>query len=306
MVNVFRQALALDERRSKFQYNPWSSISHPVDQAHPQSQYVNSVEGRAGITRIATKAQYPRRIDHKLDWPDRPSRSPVKRVKRKFDKPKATIQHPKSPSVGCEYCQHEGEGEQGGTDSREVWFAGCHSGMWVSFLIITIYRPLAVDVGGRVPGLPRKSNDWEGTNVSNPSLLWMVQQLQKADVGIIWRKSAFIHAESVHEYLKSTESPPTQVQPSESVLQASQPLQTETSPQTEEPQSEELAVEPDFTVPSPSSPKADKVLLALKKDAECPVRRDKLSGPSLWWLLECLPLRKHYLSATGERWKRWS
>lgn len=37
---------------------------------------------------------------------------------------------------------------------------------------------------------------------SNPSLLWMVQQIEEADLGFIWTKSAFYHSESIQKYLQ--------------------------------------------------------------------------------------------------------
>lgn len=99
----------------------------------------------------------------------------------------------------------------------------------------------------------------------------MVQQIEEANVGIVWGPKPFPHAESVRRYL----------------AQRRQSLSESPSP---EPAAPELPAE---------------VLTALEQDVGERIR-DKLSRVSLWWLLECLPLTKHYLSETGEQWKRLS
>lgn len=111
----------------------------------------------------------------------------------------------------------------------------------------------------------------------------MVQQIQKADVGIVWTEFGFENAQSVQVYLKTVKSNQNDI--------------------TQTPASEpRLGLRRLDTI----SELHEDVRLALVEDVKCPIR-DKLGAPwSLWWLLECIPLRKHYLTEAGERWKRWS
>lgn len=101
----------------------------------------------------------------------------------------------------------------------------------------------------------------------------MVQQIEKAEIGILLDDTAFPHAASVRKYLElAREVLAEQIEASEEI---------------------------------PSLRLHEEVLEVLKNDAGKPIH-DKLSRLSLWWLLECIPLSKHYLTAEGQRWKRWS
>lgn len=100
----------------------------------------------------------------------------------------------------------------------------------------------------------------------------MVQQIEEVGVGIVWAENAFYHSDSIQKYLES-------VRP------------TSGGPPTD---------------PEKPGQLSDDVLAALEKDAKEPIQ-DKLRRPwSPWWLLECMPLSKHYFTETGEEWKRWS
>lgn len=66
---------------------------------------------------------------------------------------------------------------------------------------------LGLDVGGgfsRVAPVERRSAWAEAT--SNPSLLWMVGQIEKANVGVIWVDDTSDHARKVWHYLKEVSS----------------------------------------------------------------------------------------------------
>lgn len=99
------------------------------------SPYSSPVEDRTGFERLATKLQLPCRIDHPLgQWgPDGvPHQMPPSTAAGRFfemTRDRLPFVQPKSPSFGCQMCDYEGRKKRAPTDSREVWFAGCHGGM---------------------------------------------------------------------------------------------------------------------------------------------------------------------------------
>lgn len=131
------------------------------------------------------------------------------------------------------------------------------------------------DVGGGSSGGTKemKAAHKEGFRMSNPSLLWMVQQINQADVKIIWTKPAFRLSKSVSMFLEAAEEPSEKSVPS--------PQRSKSLPQS--------------------------VHGALTTEVKLPLR-DSLARPSScwWWIVEILPVTKHYLTSAGERWKRSS
>lgn len=145
MVNVFRQALALDERRAKFRHNPWSNVSDPLESNH--ALYQKPYAPRKRLAKLATKVKAPHRVDHPLH------RLPRPRVHRELVKKKAkkvtywTYERRQAPTSGlgeaCELCPAS---YKVSTDSREVWFAGSHSGKHIGILSLGIPPDLLAPV----------------------------------------------------------------------------------------------------------------------------------------------------------------
>ncbi|KAG8952364.1 hypothetical protein FRC04_004792 [Tulasnella sp. 424] len=128
--------------------------------------------------------------------------------------------------------------------------------------------------GGEVDTLKQKNN------LANPSLLWMVQQFDTKVAGVCWAPRAFDDIPTLKEYFKAKDDfasgkKRSTSRESESVLPQSAPPQWELPPS---------------------------VLKELEKDVQGKVH-DPLGGVSLWWLLEYVPLWKHFLDENKQQWK---
>ncbi|KAG8901437.1 hypothetical protein FRC00_007076 [Tulasnella sp. 408] len=137
----------------------------------------------------------------------------------------------------------------GQTNSREVWFAGSHS-----------------DVGG---GEVNTSKEKHKNNLSNPSLLWMIQQIDALGLRIHWVRKDFDDIPTVKAYFDAKAAPPAS--------KPSSPTGTESR------------------LPQP-------VLDELQKDVGGKLH-DTLRGITPWWLLEFIPLWKHFLDGNKQQCK---
>ncbi|KAG9002752.1 hypothetical protein FRB90_011321, partial [Tulasnella sp. 427] len=193
------------------------------------------------------------------------------------------------------------------TNCREVWFIGSHS-----------------DVGG---GEVDTSQDDHKNNLANPSLLWMIQEIEKLQLGFRWAGDAFVDVPTLNAYFIATgrRAPephepddlkplgtvppqPGKPNPVESMSVVPQPSSIPPIPSIRVPQassSQPVATVPpqtssDEAKPQPSpEPKFDSklpksVLDELQKDVGGKVH-DSLGGATPWWVLEWLPLWKHFL-----------
>lgn len=141
IIRVFRHALALDERRSKFKPNPWHRTAHsPQAAANDPNQ------------------------DTPISPPFDKGPHNVETLNDRWRKTKPKHRILSVDTAACDFTQTNLE-----CDVREVWFPGCHA-----------------DVGGG-----SVKTDQEHC-LANASLVWMVNHIISANVGIIFKHKAFI------------------------------------------------------------------------------------------------------------------
>ncbi|KAG8957907.1 hypothetical protein FRC00_003314 [Tulasnella sp. 408] len=147
IIRVFRHALALDERRSKFKPNLWHRNAHsPEAAANDPDQ---------GTPVVPPLNNGPHRKETANDF-----YHSAKRGLRKI-RNKETVWSDDREAYDLSAASME-------CDIREVWFPGCHA-----------------DVGG--------GSVKNGTKhcLANASLVWMVNHIISADVGVIFKRRAF-------------------------------------------------------------------------------------------------------------------
>ncbi|KIO32133.1 hypothetical protein M407DRAFT_18943 [Tulasnella calospora MUT 4182] len=110
--------------------------------------------------------------------------------------------------------------------------------------------------------------------MDSSSLLWMVQQIDAAGVGNLWAPDAFEDVPTVKAYFDAKRE--------------------SNSPKTSSPK-----VSPPTRTESKLPPS---VLKELQKDVKGKLH-DSLEGISLWWLLEYIPLWKHFLDGNKQQCK---
>ncbi|KIO32131.1 hypothetical protein M407DRAFT_18941 [Tulasnella calospora MUT 4182] len=256
VVKTFRQAFALDERRAKFRHNPWSraafdgpppaTMPNPLARLKTRRQSVN-VDGSGQPQPNQEQVTFSEGVK----WAGTAVRNTLL-FRRKTDP-----RHYRSDNHAgdqhawqCQDCNFP----WGETNCKEVWFAGSHS-----------------DVGG---GEVNTFKEKHKNNLSNPSLLWMVQQIDHAGVGILWAPDAFEDVPTVKAYFDAKPGPNS---PKTSSPTASSPTGTESK--------------------LPPS-----VLDELHKDVKGKFH-DSLRGITPWWLLEYIPLWKHFLDDNKQQCK---
>ncbi|KIO29804.1 hypothetical protein M407DRAFT_69939 [Tulasnella calospora MUT 4182] len=146
IIRVFRHALALDERRSKFKPNPWHRNAHS-----PQAAANDPNQGTPVVHPLNNG---PHRKETANDF----IHFAVQELKRKRNK--ETVWSDDREAYDLALTNME-------CDIREVWFPGCHA-----------------DVGG--------GSVKNGTEhcLANASLVWMVNHVISADVGVIFKRRA--------------------------------------------------------------------------------------------------------------------
>ncbi|KAG9044743.1 hypothetical protein FS837_007598 [Tulasnella sp. UAMH 9824] len=153
-VRTFRHALAIDERRAKFQANPWK-YRKPCDC------------GSKGRTQID---------NHKT-------------IEELIGSLHADCERKKDSVCWCKEDKLYHDGRL--TDVLEVWFPGFHAGMYQHRQIGFVqpqginFSPPLPDVGGG-----NEKNEVAKT-LANPSLRWMVTEILKCKAGVIFKKDAF-------------------------------------------------------------------------------------------------------------------
>ncbi|KIO32128.1 hypothetical protein M407DRAFT_18938 [Tulasnella calospora MUT 4182] len=242
VVKTFRQAFALDERRAKFRHNPWSRA---VSDGPPPPAMPNHLN-RFKTRRQSVNVEEQVRFSEEAKLVGTAVRNTLL-FRRKADQTQyRSDRHTEDQHAWqCPDCNFP----WGETNCREVWFAGSHS-----------------DVGG---GEVDTFEAEHRNNLSNPSLLWMVQQIDAARVGILWAPDAFDDVPTVKahfdEKLESNFMSPKSPQGTESKL------------------------------PQP-------VLYELHKDVEGKLH-NSLGGITPWWLLEYIPSWKNFLDDNNQQWK---
>ncbi|KAG8976275.1 hypothetical protein FRC05_004191 [Tulasnella sp. 425] len=119
--------------------------------------------------------------------------------------------------------------------------------------------------GGEIDTLKEEHRN----NLANPSLLWMVQQIDTRVAGICWAPDAFDDIPTLKAYFDAKRGP------------------TSAKPRTRE---------------GSESVLPESVLDELKKDVQGTVH-DSLGGVTSWWLLEYIPLWKPFLDGNKQQWK---
>ncbi|KAG8948610.1 hypothetical protein FRC00_008520 [Tulasnella sp. 408] len=182
IVKTFRQAFSLDERRSKFRHNPWARAARPDS---------------GPTTRLSPLYWLnPLRQNSTGSGPNQPQRNQEQRtVRERAKRASIAVRHtvrlrretdPRHYRADFDSKDKEGRKSVNYspswaiTDCKEVWFAGSHS-----------------DVGG---GEVNTSEDGHKNNLANPSLLWMVQQIDALEAGICWALDAFDDVPTLKAY----------------------------------------------------------------------------------------------------------
>ncbi|KAG8905239.1 hypothetical protein FRB99_000406 [Tulasnella sp. 403] len=145
IVKTFRHALALDERRVKFKPNPWHRPAPNRQAARFDPDRGTPINDSGGIQPIRAIQDMIHKISEHI-----------------------TLPTTRSTEESVAYDMELDWELRPDTDSKEVWFAGCHA-----------------DVGGgSVP-------DDSTYKLANPSLGWMINEIVAANTGIIFKKNAF-------------------------------------------------------------------------------------------------------------------
>lgn len=147
IIHVFRHALALDERRSKFKPNPWHRNAHS-----PQAAANDPDQGTPIVPPLDNGP-------HRKETANDLFHSALDELRKK--RKKETVWSDDREAYDLAMTNME-------CDIREVWFPGCHA-----------------DVGG--------GSVKNGTKhcLANAPLVWMVNHLVSANVGVIFKPHAF-------------------------------------------------------------------------------------------------------------------
>ncbi|KIO32129.1 hypothetical protein M407DRAFT_18939 [Tulasnella calospora MUT 4182] len=252
VVKTFRQAFALDERRVKFRHNPWSRAAFD---GPPMAAMPNPLKRfrapRQSVDVDGWDQQEPVTFSEGVKLAGTAVRNALLFRRRTEPRHYRADGHPEDRHAwqcpDCNFPWRE-------TNCKEVWFAGSHS-----------------DVGG---GEVNTFKEKHKNNPSNPSLLWMVQQIDAAQVGILWAHDAFEDVPTVKAYFDAKRglnlpNPSSQI--------ASSPTGTESK--------------------LPPS-----VLGELHKDVRGKFH-DSLGGITPQWVLEYIPLWKHFLDGNKQQCK---
>jgi len=161
-IKVFRHALALDERRLRFLYSPWSG---PI--AYPWTDFLTSppIPIPAILTnfvsRLSWNIQHPASAFFALqNWLT--NRRPTTEQVLSAGKPAAAAQK-LSGAPTRDAAPSSSVHTSANTDVKEVWFTGCHE-----------------DIGGGAV------SDSTAVSLSDITLRWMVLELLSIDAPIIW------------------------------------------------------------------------------------------------------------------------
>ncbi|KAG9044301.1 hypothetical protein FS837_008393 [Tulasnella sp. UAMH 9824] len=228
IVKTFRQAFSLDERRSKFRHNPWAKAPPP---------------GSAPTARLTPRNWFNARRQNSTG--SGPSQQQQNQEQRTFGNRETDPRHYRAD---CDARDKEGweylspNPSWANTDCREVWFAGSHS-----------------DVGG---GQVNTSDDDHQNNLANPSLLWMVQQIDALGAGICWAPDAFEDIPTLRAYFDQKRESNRDTEPGLS----------------------------------------ETVIKELEKDVSGKIH-DSLGRVTPWWVLEFVPVWKHFLDDNKVQWK---
>ncbi|KAG8893395.1 hypothetical protein FRC00_010573 [Tulasnella sp. 408] len=279
VVKTFRQAFALDERRAKFRHNPWSRAAFdgpPPDESRPPAMPnpLNRFRTRRQSVDLLQSDQ-PQQNQEQLTFSGGVKRVGTAIRNTLLLRRKTDPRHYRSDNHAqdqhawqCPDCNFP----WGQTNSREVWFAGSHSGMGRNPAEheVKLTHGRFVDVGG---GEVNTSKEKHKNNLSNPSLLWMIQQIDAhADalgLRIHWVRKDFDDIPTVKAYFDAKAAPPSS--------KPSSPTGTE-------------------------SKLPQQVLDELQKDVKGKLH-DTLRGITPWWLLEFIPLWKHFLDGNKQQCK---
>lgn len=247
-IKIFRQALALDERRRQFRPNPWRTKYDPE------------------LLALAAGATTESLVGHELRQPPRPRNDSTLTSSEGEDDglPSFLADWRKFRLQMINPIFAWGDGLYRRTQETDFRDAGSPEIMQVSSshgstVMSLIYEISCEDVGGG----SQPQHDYE-PSISNPSLLWMVQQVEIARIGIVWAHDAFKSVPTIRDYLR----PPREVERTR------------------------------------LGDLSEGVLELLKEDACQPIHDKLSKPWSPWWALECLPSWSTFFKYDGRLHRR--
>ncbi|KAG8923503.1 hypothetical protein FRC00_006176 [Tulasnella sp. 408] len=289
IIRTFRHALSLDERRAKFQPNPWHNPTNTKEAAKNDPECGTAVYDEKGLTRLETAQKW---FEDVLGG----GTTTNGKVKGKKVKTAAEIPQQSQGPGGARPMADEDDVEDvywngKETSVKEVWFSGCHT-----------------DVGGG-----SVKNDTTN-RLANISLCWMLNEIVKADANILFKEGAFSDVSAFKIIC-----PPTIVLPTPpltaGITSASEHRQREISEVTfvESPtqdgspmrKAELSSHRKDLTTASIGNATIVSVQEeAMVKDSTAGLN-DALAKFSKWWILELLPQRHAWQETDGNWNKGW-
>ncbi|KAG8952366.1 hypothetical protein FRC04_004794 [Tulasnella sp. 424] len=251
VVKTYRQAFALDERRAKFRHNPWTRAAFDGPPPASMPNALSRLKTRRQSLNVGQEQQPPEPLTKIIGTAIRNTLLLRRRTDGRHYR--SVVDEKDGHTWQCPDCNFP----WGETDCKEVWFAGSHS--------VTIGARSADVGGGEIDTLKEEHRN----NLANPSLLWMVQQIDTRVAGICWAPDAFDDIPTLKAYFDAKRGP------------------TSAKPRTRE---------------GSESVLPESVLDELKKDVQGTVH-DSLGGVTSWWLLEYIPLWKPFLDGNKQQWK---
>lgn len=266
IIRIFRHALSIDERRAKFQPNPWHKSVQTQAAAKNDPESGTTVRDEAHEDRMQ---QFFRSLSEQAK-----SASKLGRREGRHR------QHTSESEMEDVYR----DGRE--TDVKEVWFAGCHTGEW-SLAILGRFSPSVIpDVGGG------SVTNTTTNSLANPSLQWMVNEVIAANTGILFKEGAF---DDVPAFTLITVPDQPSGQTKMSPPRRAQTVSESTIVQRQGTHAQE----------STSATIVSVVENAMMLDCTAPIHDPLAKKTSIWWLLEWLPQQHHYQDAEGHWHKGW-
>ncbi|KAG8967983.1 hypothetical protein FRC05_001693 [Tulasnella sp. 425] len=294
IIHTFRHALSLDERRAKFQPNPWHKPASTKAAAKNDPECGTPVYDAKGLSRLETAQKWFTSVlggnNNNTTTNGKAKKSTNNTIKSVADIP----QQSQGPG-GCRPMADNEDVEDvywngKETDVREVWFAGGHT-----------------DVGGG-----SVKNDTTN-RLANITLCWMLNEIILATTHILFKDGAFSDISAFQlnpSYSISLPSPPLT-----GALASSQSHQRDVTDATFVESPIQEGVTKRKSEPSSASHTRDLTtatvgntsIVSIKEDAmvkDCAAPAvDALAKFSKWWLLELVPQR-HAWQDTHGHWKK--
>ncbi|KAG9018129.1 hypothetical protein FRB90_012150 [Tulasnella sp. 427] len=289
IIRSFRHALSLDERRAKFQPNPWHKPATTKAAAQNDPECGTAVYDKKGLTRLQLAQKWFTDVmggDETATAANGKGKSQTKKSMNSL----ADIPQQSQGPGGCRPMADTGDVEDvywngAETDVKEVWFSGCHT-----------------DVGGG------SVKNEEANRLANISLCWMLNEIVKAKANIFFKDNAFSDVAAFQILLNT--GPVLLPSPSfpNGVASASEPRRQEMSEATvvDSPVQErtaELSHNKELSTGTIGNSTIASVQETAMVQDSTSALHDALAKLSIWWILELLPQR-HAWQDTHGHWKK--